>query len=321
MNHFIKAITLSTLLIPGFATAAGKWDYPGGSGSDFITFVRAHGAGTYVITGQVEVTSTIRLDVENVTITSNTMSTDWLPTFKISAPGVGIEVVSNNVEFNRVSFVAANPASYSGVLVKTNHAQRTRYIDSTWRQGKGTAIYEDGSFATFIRGPHIEGLQDSGDGIGIYLTGHAAGTTIIGEGYGRGIFNGGVAVYMDDAEGVFIEKLMSYKTRQGLFMNPVADNSIINIVLHGVNFDTTSNYGNAVRSWNGHGNYKITHLFFENCWMYSSITGGPTYQFDTPIETVTILGGFARSDNPSYPNEFVFNSTVTNKVVQFVQTN
>jgi hypothetical protein len=141
--------------------------------------------------------------------------------------------------------------------------------------------------------PDIALDSDGNNGCGILLTSHAGGVHITGQGYGRGIYNGGAAIIMNYAEGILIESLMSYHCANGLYIQPTQNSAILNIVCSNCNFDTTHDYGCPVTISDLSGNFKCYRLIFNNCWMYSSSTGGPAYNIQTDVEGLSIVSGYA----------------------------
>ena len=266
------------------------------------SFIQSKGPGTYMLNNNISVNANVTFGAESNGVRIVCPSEPSLDSSAIKfvfTGSYGITISAMNMAFEHCAFVASSPSAYTSEMIKILNSHMARFYHCDFVAGKGTAIVDDGSFGTHIVDPLIS-LYGS-DGVGVLCRNHSNGMTIDGACYGRGIYDGGVALLLNGAEGLVCNNVMSYQTRHGCYIQPSSNNSVFNCMFNGSNFDTTHDSGSCVSVKGDLGAYSVGYLMFNNCWMYSNPTGGPCFNIQRPVECLSIVGGFARCDNGAYP--------------------
>lgn len=266
------------------------------------TFIQSKGPGTYNLNNNISVNSNVTFGSESngVRIVSpSNPNLDGSAIKFVFANGYGITISAMNMGFEHCAFVASSPSSYTSEMIKILGSHMARFEHCDFVAGRGTAIVDDNSFGTHIIDPLVS--LDGDYGTGFLLRNHSNGMTIDGACYGRGIYNGQLALLLNGAEGLVCNNLMSYLTRHGCYIQPASNGSVFNCMFNGCNFDSVHDSGSCVSVKGDLGPYSVGYLMFNNCWMYSGTTGGPCFDIERPVECLSIVGGFARCDNGAWP--------------------
>jgi len=178
--------------------------------------------------------------------------------------------------------------------------------------GSGVGFALEGDIYTYIQDPIIRGPTQTA-GYAYHMTVSGTSRSSFGGGITgsstRGTFNGNINMFVEQAEGWVISDYYTHSSHFGVFFLPAvsvdyAGHGIANMVFTGCQFKDTQNNGEPVRSWSTNLNYMILQPMFYNCYMQAASNGGYAYQFDNPINRISIVDGTAESTYGTYPINF-----------------
>jgi hypothetical protein len=205
--------------------------------------------------------------------------------------GVGINITGDRVTLCRLH-IYANYVNSTASLIRTSFTRYSTIEDCVIYNAKGTALeLNSDTYMLSVRNILFES-PTAHYGKHIVLKDDLAGSSF----HPLDIwfsdiksFNASVAFELVSCEGIYLDKIESYMTDTGMYLNPSGEYKVSNLIMRHVNFDTIVNGGFGILD---SGSYYVYNILIDQLWLYGVAGMGGYLLTLNKVHTVSIMNSF-----------------------------